>query len=211
MSADLRPEDFEILQDGKPQKITNFSYIFNDSAKPSPPPSAKSAKGIDPIPVAPAILTKEQVKRTVAIIIDDMTRGKLSADNVPYVRKALRKFVDEQMQPGSGRDNSHTWQVAGSLQQFTSNKQQLYTAIDRIYEGPTAATADAAGDCGGPSQGAPCDFSEEYFAAGTLGILDYVIGGMSEFTRTQIAFAGFRRIFKSIMPIRQPGIGLIDW
>src|SRR6266576_512320 len=27
--TDLRPEDFEILEDGKPQAITNFSYVSN--------------------------------------------------------------------------------------------------------------------------------------------------------------------------------------
>ncbi len=27
--TDLKPEDFEIFEDGKPQRITNFSYISN--------------------------------------------------------------------------------------------------------------------------------------------------------------------------------------
>src|SRR6266853_1918992 len=30
--TDLKPEDFEIFEDGKPQKITNFSYVSNVSA-----------------------------------------------------------------------------------------------------------------------------------------------------------------------------------
>src|SRR5258708_23378368 len=30
--TDLKPEDFEIFEDGKPQKITNFSYFSNVSA-----------------------------------------------------------------------------------------------------------------------------------------------------------------------------------
>src|SRR5438132_14096899 len=28
--TDLQPEDFEVFEDGKPQKITNFSYISNN-------------------------------------------------------------------------------------------------------------------------------------------------------------------------------------
>ena len=27
--TDLKPEDFQILEDGRPQRITNFSYISN--------------------------------------------------------------------------------------------------------------------------------------------------------------------------------------
>src|SRR6266436_2992262 len=37
--TDLRPDEFEILQDGKPQKITNFSYIVGEHAKPEAPPA----------------------------------------------------------------------------------------------------------------------------------------------------------------------------
>src|SRR5215471_20570397 len=29
--TDLKPEDFEILEDGRPQKITNFSYISTEN------------------------------------------------------------------------------------------------------------------------------------------------------------------------------------
>ena len=32
--TDLGQTDFEILQDGKPQKITNFSYVNTESASP---------------------------------------------------------------------------------------------------------------------------------------------------------------------------------
>jgi hypothetical protein len=31
--ADLKPSDFEILEDGKPQKITQFSYVLAVSSR----------------------------------------------------------------------------------------------------------------------------------------------------------------------------------
>src|SRR5258707_2574674 len=39
--ADLKPEDFEIAEDGHPQTITNFSYVSNSSAAT---PVTKAAK-----------------------------------------------------------------------------------------------------------------------------------------------------------------------
>src|SRR5258707_1707763 len=40
--TDLKPEDFEIFEDGKPQTITNFSYISNVPATASSKPPAPS-------------------------------------------------------------------------------------------------------------------------------------------------------------------------
>src|SRR5260370_18630735 len=35
--TDLKPEDFQILEDGRPHRITNFSYISNVSSLPWQP------------------------------------------------------------------------------------------------------------------------------------------------------------------------------
>src|SRR5436309_13064274 len=68
--TDLRPEDFEILEDGKPQVITNFSYISNlpaDTPKPAPATKAKDAKAL---PVPPAKINPNDQRRTVALVKD---------------------------------------------------------------------------------------------------------------------------------------------
>lgn len=39
----LQPEDFEILEDGKPQKITNFSYVSTASQPSNSQPSNAAA------------------------------------------------------------------------------------------------------------------------------------------------------------------------
>src|SRR6266567_8492596 len=55
--TDLKPEDFELFEDGHPQTITNFSYVSNvPGSAPSVNVSAKSA-GRDGavVPIVPAV------------------------------------------------------------------------------------------------------------------------------------------------------------
>jgi VWFA-related protein len=62
-------------------------------------------------------------------VVDDLG---LSFESIHYVRNAIRKFVDEQMKPGDMVAIIRTGAGVGALQQFTTDKQLLYAAIDRI-------------------------------------------------------------------------------
>jgi VWFA-related protein len=131
--TDLRPEEFELSEDGKRQPITNFSYISNPGSpasatlQPATAPST-TAKPADNISVPPAQLRPEQVRRTIAFLVDDLG---VSFESMAYVRKALRDFVDTQMQPGDLLAILRT-SGSGALQQFTTDKRVLYAAIDNI-------------------------------------------------------------------------------
>lgn len=124
--TDLKPEDFEIYEDGERKQISNFSYISNilDKNSENSTPADKNSKLLPSVQAKP-----EQIRRTIAIVIDDLN---LSFSSVYYVKKALRDFVDKQMQPNDLvaiiRGSSGT----GVLQQFTSDKQILYAAIEKI-------------------------------------------------------------------------------
>jgi VWFA-related protein len=61
--------------------------------------------------------------------VDDLG---LSFGSTGTVRDALRKFVDEQMQPNDLVAIIRTSAGMGALQQFTSDKRQLHAAIDRV-------------------------------------------------------------------------------
>lgn len=132
--TDLRAEDFELYEDGRPQKITNFSFV---SVGSDGPPSFERAKAAARpprssevvAPVPPVRLRPEQVQRTVALVVDDLG---LSFESMHFVRGALRKFVDEQMQPRDLVAIIRTGAGVGALQQFTSDKRLLYAAIDRV-------------------------------------------------------------------------------
>src|SRR6266550_9066340 len=52
--TDLKPEDFQLFEDGKPQTITNFSYISNVPTVPSKVAAMPPAKDKTGAPVVPA-------------------------------------------------------------------------------------------------------------------------------------------------------------
>ena len=124
------PEDFEILEDGRPQTITNFSYIYTaklagDRAHPATPPAAA---GMTTVP--PVRLEAEQVRRSIVILVDDLH---ITFQDMYYVRRALTKFIDVAIQPGDLVAILHTSGGLGVRQQFTNDKRVLHAA-----RGPSA-------------------------------------------------------------------------
>src|SRR5437588_8699674 len=208
--TDLRPEDFEVYANGRKQPVTNFSYISVEAGGPtttSPTPPPRPADKTAP-PVPPARLRPGQVRRTVALVIDDLGT---SFESMAYVRRALKKFVDEQMQPGDLVAIMRTSGGMGVLQQFTSDKNVLYRAIERVRWNPMSRSGVSAfapmealppgqdntgGDSSnngsvnnngnrssGTDSGAGTDadeFRDEIFSVGTLGALNFVVRGMGE-------------------------------
>jgi VWFA-related protein len=127
--TNLRPEDFTIFVNGKPQQITNFSFITVEPRPVEQPRAApqNNTKSVAPIPPVP--LRAEQVKRTIALVVDDLT---LSLESMREVKKALKKFVDTELQPGDLVAIVRLGSGTGALQQFTSDKRQLYAAIEAL-------------------------------------------------------------------------------
>ncbi|WP_321473095.1 VWA domain-containing protein [uncultured Paludibaculum sp.] len=126
---DLRAEDFEIKQDGKVQRITNFSYVA-EPGRVNPAPAGWRAKGeAAPPPAKAKNLSAGEVRRTMALVVDDLG---LSAESVLRAKEALLKFVDERMEPGDLVAVLRTGESAGTLQRFTTDKRQLKAAIRQI-------------------------------------------------------------------------------
>ena len=125
--TDLSPEELEIHEDNRAQKITNFSFV------PVAPATVRSEqpgpvdRGAPPVTAVP--LSAGQVRRTIALVVDDLG---ISFESIGFVQKALRKFVDQQMQPGDLVAIIRTSAGMGALQQFTSDKRVLYAAVDRV-------------------------------------------------------------------------------
>src|SRR5205807_1699613 len=66
--TDLKAEDFEILQDGRPQSITGLSYITTspEGVPSGPRPLATQGKAV-PLP-PPSKLRLTDVRRTIALV-----------------------------------------------------------------------------------------------------------------------------------------------
>lgn len=131
--TDLGPDDFEVYEDGHKQQIKNLSYVTlqPDRHEQTDVAAAAAAARKDPtaMPVPPVQLRPEQVRRTIALVVDDLG---LSFESTHFVRNALHKFVDEQMQPGDLVAVIRTGAGVGALQQFTTDRQLLHAAIDRV-------------------------------------------------------------------------------
>ncbi len=129
--TDLRAEDFEVLEDGRPQPITNLTYVALDR-----PPAAKNTNGpradgpnIANAPTLPLSLRPGQVHRTIALVVDDLG---LSFESMAHVRTTMKKYVDEQMQPDDLVAIIRTSAGMGALQGFTNDKRILNAAIERV-------------------------------------------------------------------------------
>lgn len=138
---DLTISDFEILQDGKPQEITNFSYVNTETpAQSSPKIVVKNGKNIilpPPVRVRPG-----SGGRIITFIVDD---GNCTASLVGMnaAQAALKKFVTEQMQPNDLTAIYRTRGGSSLLQQYTSDKNQLLRVARQIRWLPPS------GSCGG--------------------------------------------------------------
>src|SRR6185369_14084373 len=69
--TDLKPDEVEIFEDGHKQKITNFSFSLSANAptRPTPKPIATD-RSLTAAP--PPALRREDIKRTIAIVVDDL-------------------------------------------------------------------------------------------------------------------------------------------
>lgn len=140
--TDLTQSDFELYENGEKQEISNFSIVSRskggatagDAGNQAGSPSGVGNPGSAGAPV------RSEVRRTIALVVDDLS---LSFASVFHTRVALRKFVNEQMQPGDLVAIIRTGGGVGALQQFTGDKRLLLAAIEKIRWNPFGGSVDA--------------------------------------------------------------------
>lgn len=194
---DLKESDVIILQDGKPQKITNFSYVNLNSPNSLSESNAvkpKTRKNAPPIPPIPT--SSNKAGRLITFVVDD---GNCNASilGISATRDALAKFVGGEMQPN---DRAAIYQTKGGsnlLQQYTSNKEQLLRTIRKIRYFPpifgcgagvfdpaaSDYTVKATGegrrtfesDTDKRSREVGEDFNRNNQVVGTIGVLNFVV------------------------------------
>jgi VWFA-related protein len=191
----LTEGDFELLVDGKKQQLTHFSQVSLPAVRREPVARKNDDLIVAPESMPTRQIAPEDVRRTIAFVVDDMG---LSPPSMALARETLRKFVSEQMQDGDLVAIIRTGSGLGMLEQFTSDKRILYTAIEKLVWNPLSrdmmpSFADTSGademDATQAEQQAEQqavadsfqEFVDTSFTTGTLGATSFVVRGLRNF------------------------------
>ena len=120
----LKPENFELRVDGKPREIQAFEQITAGSNEESQLAAARGATSVNlkrPVPLDRG--------RIVFFYVDDLH---MDLAGVQATRKTINAFIDKEMgQNDQAAITSASGQI-GFLQQLTSDRLVLRTALDRL-------------------------------------------------------------------------------
>ena len=125
----LTAEDFEIREDGRVQPITNFAFISVNSS----PTKSESGNPSETAATPPPPPLPFEVKRTVAIVVDDLG---LSFESMASLRQYLHKFINENLRSNDLVAIIRTGGDVGALQQFTTDPRILSSAIADLRWNP---------------------------------------------------------------------------
>ena len=120
---DLKKEDFQVLEDGKSQVITNFTMVDIPVERDNRPLFASS-------PIEPDVRTNEKPfdGRVYVMVIDDMhTRFGRSV----RVKTAAKQFIERRLGANDLMAVVHTSGPSDANQEFTNNKRLLLASADR--------------------------------------------------------------------------------
>jgi VWFA-related protein len=123
----LKQEDFQVLEDGKPQKIQTFGMVDIPVAQPRKP----LYFGRDDLPVEPDVAINRQALdgRLYLIVLDDYHVAPLRSQNV---KNLARRFVLEKLGPDDQAAVVVTSGLLRASQDFTQNRRLLLDAIDNF-------------------------------------------------------------------------------
>ncbi len=220
--TDLTANDFQVFQDGKPQKVTSAQFVpVATGAMPSGAEPVRPKAADAPAVPSPAV-EREHIQRTLVIVIDDLG---LSWESTAYTKKALHAFVDRELQPSDLVAIVRTGGTNDMMQAFTTDPRILHSAIDALRWNTFSRSGVEAfeplniffgADASRTGLADPTDFKRvnalrsSMMAAGTLAALNLAIRGVRDLPgRKAIIFAseGFRLLDPNSspgMPVYQP-------
>jgi VWFA-related protein len=185
----LKREDFEVFEDGKPQKIDTFAYVEipvqPDNAFVLGDRKLSTDTQSNRVPFA---------GRLYVIVLDDLD---VSSMRTAIVKKYAKEFVDRYMGANDVAAVVHSSGRTDAAQEFTNNKALLHAAIDKFVgrrmrsltierldayyqrlsmlqsEQPqgTESEQQPSSDPGGYSRMEPTDFERGFRAVGVLDTL----------------------------------------
>jgi VWFA-related protein len=123
----LKQEDFQVLEDGNPQKVQTFGMVDIPNTRPRKP----LYLGPDALPIEPDVAVNKQVLdgRLYLIVLDDYHVAPLRSQNV---KNLARRFVLEKLGPDDQAAVVVTSGLTRASQDFTQNRRLLVEAIDNF-------------------------------------------------------------------------------
>ena len=123
----LKLEDFQVLEDGRPQKVQTFGMVDIPNTRPRKP----LYLGPDALPIEPDVSVNKQVLdgRLYLIVLDDYHVAPLRSQNV---RNLARRFVLERLGPDDQAAVVVTSGLTRASQDFTQNRRLLIEAIENF-------------------------------------------------------------------------------
>ena len=120
---DLRQSDFEILEDGRPQKIDAFSLVTLPM-----PPAPREVLGAEPAQhdVSTNFATDGRV---YLLVLDDLHT---TVANTPRVKALLREFLERSFGANDLAAVAYTSGRVTASQEFTGNRRLLLEAVDKF-------------------------------------------------------------------------------
>jgi VWFA-related protein len=121
---DLSVDDFQIFEDGRPQKITNFSLVDIPVEQVQQPLFATA-------PIEPDTQTNEEPfeGRVYVMIMDDLHTDALRSQRV---KLAAREFIEKHLGSNDLMAVIHTGGRSEAAQEFTNNKRLLLASVDKF-------------------------------------------------------------------------------
>ena len=132
----LTRDDFQIIEDGKPQSLTAFSMVDIPIERPDPPLFAKAA-------IPPDVVSNKTPfeGRVFVLVIDDLhTRFNRTARS----RAAARQFVERYVGANDMVAVVNTSGFGKAMQDFTNNRQLALRAIDAAMGNKADSSVTAA-------------------------------------------------------------------
>jgi len=141
---DLTQDDFQILEDGKPHRVSQFFVVTRSRPAPAATPGP-SDPGV--VVEAPSVVTPPAGDgaaapgRQVVILVDDLHIG---LQSMVEAKRSLRRFLDEVVSPDDAIAVVTT-SGAGPIQQLTRDRAVLGQSLERLLtREPSSATAHSA-------------------------------------------------------------------
>src|SRR5215213_6315452 len=133
---DLNATDFEVLEDGVPQKVESFRFVSREAA----PNVAQKKDDKSPDAVSPAPTPPKRSAPTVTALVFD----RLSSEARSLARKAGLAYAQEGMASGGFTGVFGIDQSLRTVQAFTDDAQLIKDAVERATGSATSTYASGA-------------------------------------------------------------------